>query len=95
MKKLTKLTLNEMQDFVPLEKEEQIALKGGNPISLYQWASAAYLAWKISKEIMEAINSKNTPSTVPYTRVYGPDSVVTKDGTKIYYPDSMYLGSGN
>lgn len=94
MKKLTKLTLNEMQDFVPLEKEEQIALKGGNPISLYQWASAAYLAWKISKEIMEAVRGSGSCSCPPgSTYVYEADSAKFTNGTVVYDARLMCIPS--
>jgi hypothetical protein len=97
MKKLGKLTLNEMQDFVPLQAEEQMAMKGG-VMTPYQWAYVVYTAWKVSKEIMELVNGSNrstTSSGSNVTKIYGPDSVVTVDGTKIYYPDSVYAGSGN
>ena len=95
MKKLGKLSLNEMRDYAPIHAEEQRTMKGG--VSLYHWAYAVYTAWKISKEIREMINESGgstTPSGSNIIRMYGPDSVVTSDGTKIYYPDSVHVGSG-
>ncbi len=98
MKKLGKLNLNEMQDFAPLSPEEQMAMKGG---FAGLWIRIIYMAWQISKDISNEINGgsgSNQSQGVPgsgITRVYGPDSVEMADGTKIYYPDSLYIGSGN
>jgi len=95
MKKLGKLTVNEMRDYVPLNPEEQMAMKGGlNPV---QWVYIVYYTLKIAKEARDLIKESQTPtpSGSSVTRVYGPDSVLTADGNKIYYPDSLYLGSGN
>lgn len=85
MKKLGKLTLNEMQDFVPLQAEEQMAMKGG-VMTPYQWAYVVYTAWKVSKEIMELVNgSSTTPSCPPGSvSVYSPDSTVFDNGIKAY-----------
>lgn len=98
MKKLGKLTMNEMQDFVPLNPEEQMAMKGG----IGPWTRLFPLAWEITKIVYDLVTRSGstsqdsaTPSGSNVTKIYGPDSVVTVDGTRIYYPDSVYLGSGN
>jgi hypothetical protein len=96
MKKLGKLTLNEMQGYAPINAEEQMAMKGGT-LPPSQWIPYIVAAWKMAKDIMEMVNgsgSSATPSGSNIIRMYGPDSVVTSDGTKIYYPDSVYVGSG-
>ena len=88
MKKLGKLTLNEMQDYVPLNTEEQMAMKGG--MSPSHWVYVVYTAWKLSKEIMETINGSGgstTPSCPPgSTHAYEPDSVKLGSGAIIYNP---------
>jgi hypothetical protein len=98
MKKLGKLSLNEMQGYATINPEEQMAIKGG-VMTPYHWAYIIYTAWKISKDVMDMVNasgSSSTPSGSNIIRMYGPDSVVvTSDGTKVYYPDSVYVGSGN
>lgn len=98
MKKLGKLTLNEMQDYVALSPQEQMKMKGG--MTPYQWVYTVYTAWKIAGEIHDAIKgsgNQNTPTSSGsgIIKVYQPDSVVTASGIKIYYPDSVYIGSGN
>lgn len=84
MKKLGKLTVNEMGDYVPLNSEEQMAMKGGTVMTAYHWVSAVYTAWKVSKEIMELVNGSGgstTPSCPPgSSSVHQADSVVFNNG---------------
>lgn len=86
MKKLGKLTLNEMQGYAPINAEEQMTMKGG--ATLYHWAYAVYTAWKISKEIREMINesgSSATPSCPPGSvSIYQPDSIKFDNGISAY-----------
>lgn len=94
MKKLGKLTVNEMRDYVPLNSEEQMAMKGGIVMTPYHWISAIYTAWKLSKEIMEMVNGSGGSSqgSTINVDVYGSDSVKVLDsGIYIYQPDSTRI----
>jgi hypothetical protein len=92
MKKLKKLTLNEMQDYAPLPTQEQISMKGGNAYSYYRIVS---VAWELSKTIAEYIwgsggssqGSTNYPCPEGSIKVEEADSIMVNDiqiyGSKI------------
>jgi len=81
MKKLGKLTLNEMQEYVPLNAEEQMAMKGGT--SPGQWVYMIYYAWKLAGEINGAIKGSGGSSQGSTLDIYGLDSAKI-EGSTIY-----------
>jgi hypothetical protein len=87
MKKLGKLTLNEMQGYAPIDAEEQMAMKGGT-LPPSQWIPYIVAAWKMAKDIMEMVNGSGgstSPSCPPGSiSIHQPDSVVFDNGIKVY-----------
>jgi hypothetical protein len=94
MKKLGKLTLNEMQGYAPIDAEEQMAMKGGT-LPPSQWIPYIVAAWKMAKDIMEMVNGSGgstSPSCPPgSTHIYESDSVKLGSGTVIYNPKLVCL----
>lgn len=87
MKKLAKLTLNEMQEYVALSPQEQMAMKGG-VMTPYQWGQLVYTAWKIAGEVNDAIKGSggsSTPSCPPGSiSVHQSDSTFFDNGIATY-----------
>lgn len=87
MKKLGKLTLNEMQGYAPINAEEQMAMKGGT-LPPSQWVPYIVAAWKMAKDIMAMINGSGgsvTPSCPPGSiSIHQADSVVFNNGITVY-----------
>jgi len=87
MKKLAKLTLNEMQEYVALSPQEQMAMKGG-VMTPYQWGQLVYTAWKIAGEVNDAIKGSggsSTPGCPPGSiYVHQSDSTIFNNGIKTY-----------
>lgn|SRR5690606_17013689 len=93
MKKLGKLSLNEMQGYAPVHAEEQKAMKGGT-ITPAQWVPYIVGAWKMAKDIMEMINGSGSGSSSQGSNlnveVYGLDSAkVVGSNIYIYGLDSV------
>lgn len=91
MKKLKKLTLNEMQEFAPLTTNEQISMKGGNAYSYYRIVS---VAWEMSKTIADLIwgsgstsQGASTPSACP------PESIKINEADSIFVNGIQIYGS--
>src|SRR5690554_1263377 len=86
MKKLGKLTLNEMHEFVPLNAEEQMAMKGGN------WFRLIPIAWELAKGIHGLIygsgsssqETSNCACLPGSTYIQEADSIFLSNGTAIY-----------
>ena len=94
MKKLRKLTLNEMQDYAPLSTHEQISMKGGNAYSYYRIVT---VAWEVSKTLAEFFwgsgsTSKDSSSPCPpdSIEIHGIDSVMVGD-IKVYGSNVMCI----
>lgn len=84
MKKLGKLSLNEMRDYAPIHAEEQRTMKGGT-LPPVQWVPYIVSAWKMAKEIREMINGSGGSSQGSNlnVEVYGLDSAKVV-GSNIY-----------
>jgi len=94
MKKLGKLTLNEMQDYVALSPQEQMTMKGG--MTPYQWVYTVYTAWKIAGEIHDAIKGSGGTSQGSSIEIYGLDSAkVVGSDVYIYGLDSAKISIGS
>jgi len=86
MKKLRKLTLNEMQDFAPLSPREQMSMKGGNWGSFFRMIP---FAWEASKSIYNYLTGSGSTSSgcacpENYTAIHGADSVRMGNGAMVY-----------
>ena len=95
MKKLGKLTLNEMQEYAPLSPQEQMEMKGGISKT---WLYLGYLiAKELYDEYFKGSGSQPASSGAIEVGIRGSDStIIDKDGTvKIYRPDSVGITIGS
>src|SRR5690554_6592754 len=87
MKKLGKLTLNEMQDLTPLSPQEKMGIKGGNGIwpiiRLIPWA------WEMAGIISEHLWGSQESETVTGIVNPSPSQMIVTEygGSRITYPD--------
>ncbi len=87
MKKLRKLKISEMQDYVAIEAQKQMNMKGGN----FRYIPISPLVWELTKRLQTLIyGSNSSPSTASCacptgsTYIYESDSTKLGDGTLIY-----------
>ena len=87
MKKLGKLTLNEMQDLTPLTPQEQMGIKGGSTIwpviRLIPWA------WEVAGIISEHLwgSQESQPATGIINASPSQMIKIEYGGSRISYPD--------
>lgn len=92
MKKLGKLTLNELQEFAPLSPQEQMSMKGGN--SKIWW----YIAYEVAKGIYEYYTSSESSSSITASvcptgnaAIYEADSASFDNGVTVYSPSIICI----
>lgn len=92
MKKLGKLTLNEMQEFAPLSPQEQMGMKGGGI-----WKYIIYEAVKGIYEYYTGSGGEQGASGTIEIGIRGSDStIIDKSGTvRIYRPDTVGITIGS
>ena len=99
MKKLGKLTLNEMQDLTPLSPQEQMGIKGGSTIwpvvrlIPWAWEVAGIISEHLwgSQESQPATGIVNPSPSSTVTKTYGFQKITLPNGSTIEVSDSIIV----